>query len=165
MSDHIRIRLARADDVASIAAVHVASWNEAYKEIMTPETLARFDVARRGILWQRALDADVPIWVADEDGLVVGFAMADGDEVMVLYVHPAWWNLGVGRRLLDRAWQQVKAEGFETGHLWTLVDNAAARRFYERRGGVAGGTRKVQVGAQLLDEILYSWRLVSPVGS
>ena len=161
MSSHIVIRPANADDVSSIAAVHVAAWNEAYRHLMRLETLARYDVAARGIMWQRAIDQEAPIQVAEEDGLVVGFALAEANEVQVLYVHPAWWNIGLGTRLLAHLWARVAAEGHETGFLWTLADNIPARRFYERNGGAPGGTRKVRVGDQVLDEVLYSWNLAA----
>jgi GNAT superfamily N-acetyltransferase len=71
-----------------------------------------------------------PIYVAEEDGRVVGFSgVADG-ELTHLYVHPAAQSAGVGTRLLEHA-KTLSAERLE---LWVFQRNEGARRFYERHG-------------------------------
>ena len=55
-------------------------------------------------------------------------------EVRGLYVHPAHWRRGVGRRLLHAAVAELATDGFETATLWTLADSEASRAFYEALG-------------------------------
>ncbi len=163
MSDHIVIRRAESRDATQMAAVQVASWHEAYHDLIPPEVLDGFDLSRRAIEWRRTLDRGADAWVATEDELVVGIGKARVNEVEVLYVHPAWWNLGIGRRLLEAMWAEIAAAGHSTTFLWALSDNAAGRRFYERLGGTAGDRRPVRVGGIVLSEIAYTWRL--PIGA
>lgn len=153
------VRRARPADCESIARVHVASWEAAYEGIIRPETIAKFDYASRVALWRRALRGAGSVWVAAEDGLVIGFVEVRGDEVTVLYLHPGWWRLGLGGSLLRRSLHEIAASGYREAHLWVLAGNANARAFYARQGGTAGDSRPVQVGRDKLVELRYAWRL------
>ena len=153
------VRRARPADSESIARVHVASWEAAYDGIIRAETIAQFDYSARVALWRRALRSGAAIWVAAEDGLVIGFVEVRGDEVTVLYLHPGWWRLGLGRSLLRRSLQEIAAAGYREAHLWVLACNANARAFYSKLGGTAGDSRPVKVGRERLVELRYAWRL------
>ena len=156
---HFTVRYATAADVAGIAEVHVASWAAAYAGIIPASDLAGFTVARRAIQWQRLIDSGAKVWVAEEDDLVIGFVSTNGAEVPVLYLHPGWWRLGLGRTLLRTALATIRRNGHAEAHLWVLDDNAAARSFYTALGGREGETRPVQVGATVLTETRYTWLL------
>jgi len=69
-------------------------------------------------------------WVACVEGRVVGFVGVDGDYLSWLYVDPAYYGQGIGRRLL-RLGLNVIGPG-----AWTiaLAGNARALRLYEREG-------------------------------
>ena len=153
------VRRARPADCEAIARVHVASWGAAYDGIIRAETIAHFDYMSRVALWRRALRSGAAIWVAVEDGLVIGFVEVRGDEVTVLYLHPGWWRLGLGGSLLRRSLQEIAASGYREAHLWVLAGNANARAFYSRLGGTAGDSRPVKVGRERLVELRYAWRL------
>ena len=73
------------------------------------------------------------LWVAEEDGELLGFLAIDGDSIDRLYVHPRQQRRGVGRALLDKA-RELSPRGLR---LFTHVENEAARRFYESQGFVA----------------------------
>ncbi len=60
-------------------------------------------------------------------------------EVYAIYVHPDAWSTGAGRALMTEALVQL---GDVAVVLWVLEDNHRARRFYERAGFVADGSRK-----------------------
>jgi len=60
-------------------------------------------------------------------------------ELYSLYVAPAWWSAGVGRRLLATVTGLVAAQNYRTISLWVLAGNERARRFYERAGFTATG--------------------------
>jgi len=91
---------------------------------ITPQTIAA------------ALTAQPCIWVAEQDGEVIGFAMADTDDacVFALFVRPEWEGHGIGRRLMDRAEAFLFAR-HDT--IWLGTDaTCGAARFYDRLGWV-----------------------------
>ena len=51
-----------------------------------------------------------------------------------LFVAPSARNLGVGRRLMDRATQLAKETGADALILETAADNHTAQRLYEKLG-------------------------------
>jgi ribosomal protein S18 acetylase RimI-like enzyme len=155
------LRRAQLADATAMAEVHVASWHAAYRGIISDANLARFNVASRAASWRRALGSNdnASVWLALEDDLVVGFSEVRGGEVTVLYLHPGWWRLGLGRALLKRAFADIAATGWPEVFLWVLAANEAARAFYGAEGGVAGDSRPVKVGDSRLVEVRYAWKL------
>src|SRR2546422_400592 len=105
----LHIRLADDNDAAGIAAVHVASWEAAYRGLMPDHVLDALDVNERTQQWRRRLrHADRPTFVGDAGGAVRGFCnlhpAGEGEmEIKALYVHPDAWRQGLGRRLCERA--------------------------------------------------------------
>lgn len=73
------IREPRLEDTDRIAAVHVATWQETYTDLL-PEGFFTEDHARmRREMWTRILTAPREEWtirVAESDGAIIGFAMA-----------------------------------------------------------------------------------------
>jgi hypothetical protein len=47
--------------------------------------------------------------------------------------------------------------------VWVLRDNAGARRFYERLGGVYVRTQPITIGSTVLQEVSYGWRSLDGV--
>jgi ribosomal protein S18 acetylase RimI-like enzyme len=89
---------------------------------------------------------NLPVWVAEVDGELAGFAYAhvllriDGDTSVFLYeldVDERFRRRGLGRALVE----QARALGVELGakEMWveTSYDNDPARRTYEAAGGTA----------------------------
>lgn len=70
------------------------------------------------------------IWVAEEDGAIVGFMGVREHELTHLYVGPDSRSRGLGRALLERA-KALRPDRLE---LWVFQANDGARRFYERHG-------------------------------
>jgi GNAT superfamily N-acetyltransferase len=70
------------------------------------------------------------VYVAEEDGTVVGFAALHEEMLEHLYVHPAAQSRGFGSALLEEA-KRACPDGFR---FWVFQRNAGARRFYEDRG-------------------------------
>ena len=122
------IRRATRADAADIARVHVATWQFAYAEIIAPEQIASVTVADRVAMWERVLADDAPVWVAEVQGHVVGFASADGARLTSLYVDPVAQGAGVGSELL------AEAERAGASDLQVLAGNEHARAFYAARG-------------------------------
>ena len=140
------LRPATAADAAAIAALHTASWRDAYADILEPAFLAGPIEADRLALWDGRLrdpaDGQL-VQVAETDGAVVGFVCAfrDADAkwgslVDNLHVSPAMRGHGLGEILLRAAASRLAEHGAQGGlHLWVFEANTAALRFYERLGG------------------------------
>ncbi|KAF7600702.1 MAG: GNAT family N-acetyltransferase [Candidatus Dactylopiibacterium carminicum] len=89
-------------------------------------------------------------WVVHEEGVLLGFAMADAGEacVFALFVHPAHEGRGVGRRLLDTAEGWLLSQA--CSEAWLLTDSrpeVRANGFYRALGWRAEG---VQDDGQML---------------
>ncbi len=149
MSD-FTIRRATADDAADVARVQVTGWHEAYTGRMPQSILDGLDPDRAAGWWHRVIaggtDGEAPgeVWVAERDGVVVGFAWASTSrdeeappaarELHAIYILARQYGSGAGQALLDAAVGQQPAS------LWILEDNPRARAFYERNGFRADGT-------------------------
>lgn len=82
--------------------------------------------------WLADVAATQVVLLAEQAGLVVGFAtLADG-WLTNLYVDPAFQNQGIGTALV-RAAQTMAPDGLR---LWVFEPNRGAIRFYERHGFV-----------------------------
>ncbi len=172
----IRIRRARKDDASAIGRVHVETWQTAYAGLLPDKMLAAMSDVRQSAWWSRAL-ADPGesrgIFVADDDEMgVVGFGSCgpvrdppeglDGTETRVgevytLYVETDFQDQGIGRRLLDAMFRQIRANGCDCAVLWMLADNPT-RFFYEALGGQFVGERTDKMAGQEVDEVAYAWR-------
>lgn len=172
----IRIRRAKRDDAAAIGRVHVETWQAAYAGMLPDTMLVGMSDVRQSAWWSRVLaDAGEArgVFVADDQDMgVVGFGSCgpardlpeglDGREVRVgevytLYVEPDFQNLGLGRRLLDALFRQLKADRCDTAVLWMLAANPT-RFFYEGLGGERVGERIDSLSGVDVEEVAYAWR-------
>ena len=166
---------ATTDDADDIAAVHVRSWQTAYRDILAPDFLAGLSVARRAAGWREALARkDSQVLLAREAGRLLGFvshgpcrdagAAAGQGEVMAIYVDPPAWGRGIGQRLLDRALRDLQRGGFDAVSLWVMARNAPARRFYALAGfhDVPGSATTFELGGQPVEEVCYRRALAGP---
>lgn len=160
----VSIRTAGVDDAAAIAAVHVRSWQEAYAGIVPASHLAGLDPAQRAAEWAddlgRAAQSQLRVWVAQQDGEVVGFVAVcpsrDEDarpgelEVRSMYLQPEQWGRGTARDLLRTALADA-GDGTPMS-LWVLADSERARHFYRRHGFQPDGVERYEQigGADLL---------------
>jgi len=74
-------------------------------------------------------------WVAEHQGHVVGFTMADRDESMIwaLFLLAQWEGQGLGRALLERAVQWLWEQGCRT--IWlSTAPGTRAEGFYGHLG-------------------------------
>ena len=172
----IRIRRGSKADAASIGRVHVETWQAAYAGLLPDSLLAAMSDVRQSAWWSRLL-ADPGeargVFVADDEAMgVVGFGSCgpvrdppeglDGREIRVgevytLYVEPDFQNQGLGRRLLDALFRQLRADGCDTAVLWMLADNPS-RFFYEGLGGERIGQRIDTMAGVDVEELAFGWR-------
>ncbi|HEV7693424.1 MAG TPA: GNAT family N-acetyltransferase [Hyphomonadaceae bacterium] len=142
----MQFRDATIDDIASVAALHTASWRDAYRSIFDAAFLAGPVVQERLDVWTERLIQPDPAQrtiLAEEDGKLIGFvcvfARKDaqwGSLVDNLHVRPGERSKGLGRQLLRRGAQWARVTYPAGGlHLWVYEANVAACRFYTRMGG------------------------------
>jgi ribosomal protein S18 acetylase RimI-like enzyme len=124
--------------------------------------LRRLEPAQRAGWWRRRIDAGEPVWVAEDVGGEVAGYITFGParhpdlepgfagEVFELYVDPDRQRLGLGRALLEAAFEQLRSAGFRWSVVEVLRDNAGARAFYAAIGlQTEGRTRRRSAGALL----------------
>jgi len=140
-SDPIEVRIASVDDAGEIARVIVASWRSSYRGIVPDEALAKLSVEERSRMWGAILsERKGAAFVASRDSEVVGTAhIGPGSdpatyELFCIYVLEEEWGKGIGARLLQSAMDEARKSAGGRITAWVLLDNARARRFYERMG-------------------------------
>jgi chorismate mutase/GNAT superfamily N-acetyltransferase len=84
----------------------------------------------RGWFGARLRDGEHDVWVAEREGVLLGYALAAPAWLDHLFVDPDAQGAGVGGALLDTV-KGVRAGGF---CLWVFESNVPARSFYARRG-------------------------------
>lgn len=74
------------------------------------------------------------IWVAEKDGIVVGFVSmwVDDNFIHNLFVHPDWHKLGIGSALLKKAESRLKCPM----ELKVRLENLNACKFYQKHGWI-----------------------------
>ena len=95
---------------------------------------------------------DCELWLAEEDGVLAGILVLDGDMIDQLYVEPGRTGRGIGSALLAVA-RRERPEGLR---LWTFQSNAGAQRFYERHGFVAVRRTDGRGNEERAPDILYA---------
>jgi GNAT superfamily N-acetyltransferase len=144
----VLIRLAGTHDLDTIADVFVAS----FAGLTFLPRLHTDTDTRRWIREEMAPRHEV--WVAEQDGGIVGFAALSGDLLGHLYVHPDAQNRGVGTALLGL----MKAERPSGFRLWTFQRNEGARRFYERNGCQVVELTDGSGNEEKEPDVLYLWQ-------
>ena len=82
--------------------------------------------------------------------------MFSAGELYGIYVHPDWWNRGVGRILINDARDRLARLGFDEAVLWVLDGNVRAERFYDKDGWRPDGQRRLaEVHGITVDELRY----------
>ncbi|HEY7283569.1 MAG TPA: GNAT family N-acetyltransferase [Actinomycetota bacterium] len=163
------IRAADRRDVPEIAAIHVRAWRAAYAGLVDRSYLDSLSVEERAVRWREWLESPPPgmrVWVAEEDGRVLGFASTgpsrdeeappETAEVSTIYLAPELVGTGLGRPLFAHAVEDLRDQGYVRVELWVLTTNDRARRFYEHAGWRAdGGARMDDVLGIELHEVRY----------
>ena len=138
------IRLAEPRDAATLASIHEAAWQHAYRGIIPFRSLNRM-VRRRGPdWWSQAIANRAAILVLDFGGTTAGYATLGRNragalkvegEIYEIYLRPQYQGLGFGRRLFNAARAMLRDRGLKGVAVWALADNDNALGFYASVGG------------------------------
>ncbi|MDH4052643.1 MAG: GNAT family N-acetyltransferase [Rubrivivax sp.] len=164
----MEVAAAALEHADQIAAIHVRSWQAAYKDILAGSYLESLSIERRADAWRAALRDGAPtIHVAIEDARTIGFvsfgkcrdeaATAERGEIWAIYVEPEYWGRGAGRALLWQALSALRSLRFAVVSLWVLDRNERGIRFYERAGftRIHGSSRRFELGGVQVEEVAY----------
>lgn len=141
------LRRAISADAQAIAVVHRTAMRVSLSFLPELHTAAE-DLA---FFAGRFLPAN-EVWVAEADGVVVGYVGFDAQWINHLYVLPDHQGRGIGPQLLARAMADGQAK-----QLWTFQANARARAFYEARGFVAVEFTDGAGNEERTPDVLYRW--------
>jgi GNAT superfamily N-acetyltransferase/chorismate mutase len=125
-TDDVVLRPAAPDDLPAVAELYLRI-REAAVPAMPPQTHTVDEVHAYVGGWDLGKRA---VWLAESDGVPVGFMVVEGDWLESLYIAPEAAGQGVGSALLDVA-KQLRPGGF---CLWVFESNTPARDFYLHRG-------------------------------
>ncbi|GAC1691733.1 MAG: GNAT family N-acetyltransferase [Candidatus Dormibacteraceae bacterium] len=167
------VRRATLGDAEAIARVHVATWRSAYRDLLPPDFLASLSEAHYAERWKRVIgDETVAVFVAEEPGGVVGFASGGRErageegyegELYAIYILDAAEHHGHGRELVRAVADALREKNLPNMIVWVLRDNAPARQFYERLGGVYVREQPITIGTTTLEEVSYGWRALDEI--
>jgi len=144
----MEVRRAKPSDADAIAAVFIRSY-----ESLTFLPRVRTHAERREYV-RDVLLPQHEVWVAEEDGRVVGFASLLGSDLSQLYVDPDAQGRGVGGALLGKA-QERRPDGLT---FWVFQENERARRFYEAHGCRVVRLTDGSGNEERTPDALYEWR-------
>lgn len=143
------IRPAGPADAAVIARIHIAS-REGTMPYLPPSTRAEADVR----YWvEEIVFKECRVWLAEQDGEVLGYAALEGDLLDQLYLLPAVRRRGIGTLLLD----EVRRHSPEGLSLHVFRQNTDARAFYERHGFTVTATDDGGANMENLPQLTYRW--------
>ena len=153
MPDVARVRLARPEDIEALGGVTGRAYAAAYQGIVPPAVLDEWvvDAPAMWMRWRDAIEERPPdhpsrAWVAERDGVILGYAITspatseylpppDGaGELTSLYLDPDAIGIGIGRLLYEQAVHDLFERGFDPLVVWAFRDNPKAQRFYHGMG-------------------------------
>ena len=143
----VDVRDAQSEDVPRIAEVFIAS----FESLTFLPMLHTHDEHREFV---RNLVMHDEVWVAEEDGRIVGMAALAGDVLGQLYVHPAFQGRGAGSALFETATKR-RPKGFT---LWVFQQNDRARTFYDHRGCKLVRVTDGSGNEEKTPDALYQWQ-------
>ena len=171
------VRRAGAEEGTEIAAIRVASWRATYSGLVPWSYLAAMpaDEAQWSAL-ARGERPGTELIVCEVDALIVGFACCGAarppcfgysGELYATYFLPDAIGKGFGAATMRAAMAALSRLGHSDFMLWVMEDNAPARRFYERAGGIEipDSRRSFSILDTTIWEIAYGFRPLPVTGA
>jgi ribosomal protein S18 acetylase RimI-like enzyme len=167
------VRPALQEDAEAIARVNIATWHSAYRGLLPDEFLASLSEANYAERWRRVLrDGSSSVHVVEQPEGIVGFASGGREragengfagELYAIYVLASAQRQGHGRQLVRAVAGALREMKLKDMIVWVLRDNASARQFYERLGGIYVRSQPITIGTTTLEEVCYGWRRLDDI--
>jgi GNAT superfamily N-acetyltransferase len=154
MTINFDVRPAEPADAPCMARVHVDTWRETYRGLMSDAILDDPALLSwREKFWHAALTdpkySQNTTAVASHDGTLIGIAMSgpsldgadEAQQLYVLYAYAAFHGSGVGAALLNAVIDRTAPAA-----LWVADPNPRAQAFYRKNGFVTDGAVKTEGG-------------------
>jgi GNAT superfamily N-acetyltransferase/chorismate mutase len=154
----LQIRPATEGDVEALASVMVRARRAAAPEMPPP---VRPDIDTAPWLRDEMARPGSETWVAEDDGTVLGFALAQPGWLDLLYVAPEHTGAGVGSTLLEVV-KHARPHGFA---LWVFESNRSARDFYRSHGLVELERTDGSGNEERAPDVRMAWLGHDPVSS
>ena len=123
----------RLDERFAVLDELVSLWEASVRS--THDFLTESDIDRLKPVVRMALESIPHLWgMADRSGRWVAFMGIDGDKLEMLFVHPALFGLGLGRRLTGMAVSDLGVRFVDVNE-----QNPKAYGFYRRVGFLLAG--------------------------
>lgn len=171
----LSIREATPEDISAIAAIHVAGWQGAYGGILDQEYIDSFSLEIRIERWTEIFAKNYSkTWIAFVDQKPAGFISYGPlrtappgtskirplytSEIYAIYLMPDYYRQGIGKALMQKATENLKAQKHHSTCLWVLDKNKRACSFYQALSGQRIGKLFVEFGPTKEKEVCYGWR-------
>lgn len=129
------VRAARATDSADIVDIHVHARRSYYEGHLSEADLAEWEDEVRATGYADRIGRRGRAWLcAESAGVVTGFALVAGAELLQLQVRPDSWGQGIGGALHAACVDVWRSTGVPVAGLDVFEPNTRARAFYARHG-------------------------------
>ncbi|MCX6823029.1 MAG: GNAT family N-acetyltransferase [candidate division SR1 bacterium] len=160
-----KIKNATEEDAEQISNIRVKARKEGYKGIISEKYLDTLTSSTERIQsYKNIIRMNANIFlVSERDGLIKGFIYGgeprDRDEisskeVYAFYVNPECQREGIGSQLFNEFCKKIRPRDV---YLRTL-SGSKGDAFYQKRGGIASGTKKIEIGGDIYKEIKYVFK-------
>ena len=139
------IRLASEKDCNELSKVKHNVWETTYRGIYPDDKIDNFDYERHATSFKKIVNnPQIELYVVEYENEIIGY-MDFGvpfrpfedykQELGLLYVLKEYQGNGIGKRLFDLAYTNMKKNGFNEFFISCNKYNLSAQRFYEKMGG------------------------------
>ncbi len=144
------IREVKKDDVPVCVDIIRKSFQTVADEFgLTIDNAPRFTafaMTEERLYWQLENEPRL-MFVYEQDGVICGYyslLMQDNNECELnnLSVLPEFRHCGIGKELLEHAYESAKDQGRRLINIGIVEENSILRKWYEQNGAVHTGTRK-----------------------
>ncbi len=133
------IERAKIDDIYKLVEVYMVGYKNLQEYAYTHE-----DDVMAYLQWLFRRDI-AGIFIAKINGEIVGFVASDGNwyskregkvvgAIHELVVLPTYRKLGIGKELINKAFEYFKERGIDVAELWVGDENREAINFYKKLG-------------------------------
>lgn len=167
----LSVRPATLADVDDIVQIQQESWQQAYQGLLPEVALTLRPPEERGLIWQQRLKAHPCMTLlAQVQDAVAGFLywFPENKRVAQLksfYLHPFYWQQGLGSALLRQALGDMQVLGLRRCELWVLANNRPAERFYLKQGFQYDGQRQQRRMEEIEVVQRHMYRLLTAKGN